>query len=342
MNMPSQLNISELEALILRSIDQRYQIQATRNLADYIFSNHLFQSFPPEFLDFSFQYRREIAGYLADEQHLAALREYCIRSTKAYTYQRNQFINFTQFYDELLSAQYLDFLSQLRVALEQSDTIEALAKAYSTVLQRHHQRLRLILSSYCLTYQPGDLQENSLLKTVPCAEYSPQFQARLLGLDETEWLDPILDIGCGQSGKLVKYLSEKGYTAIGLDRLGPPLPNFIQQNWFEFDYGVGQWGTIIAHQSFSTHFIHAHLHHPGNAEEFAKLYMRILSALRRGGTFCYAPGLPFVEHHLEKVAGYSISKTVIEADQILGIGEVFYSVKVRSLSLVKESRVRLQ
>lgn len=327
--MSSHLSTSELETLIVQSIDHRYQVQATRGLADYIFSNHLFQSFQPDFLDFSYQYRQEIANYLSDQQHLAELSEYCIRSTKAYTYQRNQFINFPQSYDELLHAQYNNFLAQLREVLEQSDTIESLAHAYSTVLQTHHERLRLILSSYCIAYQPGGLPENPLLKTVPCAEYSPQFQLHLLGLDKTELKEPILDIGCGETGKLVAYLRDKGYRAIGIDRLVPSLPNYIQQDWFEFEYGLGKWGTIIAHQSFSTHFIHAHLHNSVRAEQFAKLYMKILSGLRRDGVFCYAPGLPFMEEHLEKVTGYSIHKTIIETDKILGIGEVFYSVNVK-------------
>ncbi|MAT96605.1 MAG: hypothetical protein CL608_05630 [Anaerolineaceae bacterium] len=330
--MSHHLNPSELEALLLRSIDQRYEAKAAQSLADYIFSNHLFQSFQPGFLDFSYRYREEIANYLSDEQHLAALSTYCIRSTKNYTYQRNQFINFPQFYDELLLAQYHDFLLQLKNALEQADTIEDLANLYAAVLQKHHERLRLILSSYCAAYQPGDLQKNPLLKTVPCAEYSPQFQLHLLGLDTAELADPILDIGCGESGNLVTYLRENGRIAIGLDRLVPALPNFVQQDWFAFDFGSARWGTIIAHQSFSTHFIHTHLHNSEKAQKYARLYMSLLSSLKLGGKFCYAPGLPFIEAHNEKTADYTVTKTIIEADKTLGIGEVFYSTIVERIA----------
>lgn len=330
--MSHRLNPSELETLLLRSIDQRYEAQAAQSLADYIFSNHLFQSFQSDFLDFSYHFREEIANYLSDDQHLTALSEYCVRSTKNYTYQRNQFINFSQFYDELLLAQYHDFLIQLRAALEQSDTIETLANSYAAVLQNHHERLRLILSSYCTAYQPGDPRENPLLKTVPCAEYSPQFQLRLLGLDTAELSDPILDIGCGESGKLVTYLQENGRIAMGIDRQVPALPNFVQQDWFAFDYGSARWGTIIAHQSFSTHFIHAHLHNSERAEQYAKLYMTLLASLSLGGKFCYAPGLPFIETHVEKTAGYAVTKTTIEADKTLGIGEVFYAANIEKIA----------
>ncbi len=322
------LDTAELEKLILHSIDQRYQAHATRNLADYIFSNYLFQSFRPAFLDFSYQYRQAIADYLSDERHLVSLVEHCIHSTKAYTYQRNQFINFTKLYDELLYSEYYDFFSQLRVMLEQADKPESLSNSYSTALKNHHERLRLILSSYCVSYLPTDLEENPLLSTVPCEEYSAQFQLRLLGLDVIELMQPILDIGCGESGQLVTGLASKGYAVFGIDRFASSRPGFFRRDWFDFDYGTDNWGTIIAHQSLSTHFIHAHLHNSSRAGDFASLYMRVLASLKLGGEFCYSPGLPFVEEHLEKMAEYSMTRTTIGADNTLGIGEIFYSVRV--------------
>ena len=100
-------------------------------------------------------------------------------------------------------------------------------------------------------------------------------------------------------------------------------------DWFEFNYGQRQWGTITAQQSLSTHFIHAHLHGSKQADEFARLYMVLLSSLRAGGTFYYAPGLPFIEEHIVNLDGYVLKKTTIEMDTALGIGEVFYSVQVR-------------
>jgi hypothetical protein len=327
--MSNHLDTTELERLILNSIDQRYEVHAQKDLADYIFSNYLFQSFPPAFVDFSYQYRQAIADYLSDERCLASLIEYCIHSTKAYTYQRNQFINFTQGYDELLYSEYYDFFSQLRAALEQAETPEALTKAYAMALKTHHERLRLILSSYCITYVSTELPDNPLLRTVPCEEYSAQFQLRLLNLAITELRPPILDIGCGVSGQLSNHLRSKGYPAFGVDRLAPSTSNFFQQDWFEFDYGTDKWGTILAHQSFSTHFIHAHLHHSRSADDFARLYMRILGSLRIGGEFCYSPGLPFIEGHLEKMVGYSMAKTRIETNNMLGLGEIFYSVRVK-------------
>ncbi|MCB0208481.1 MAG: class I SAM-dependent methyltransferase [Anaerolineae bacterium] len=326
--MSDRLSWPELEKRLLQSIDQRYQTQAGRDLGDYIFSNHLFQTFPPAFLEFSYQHRHDIAAYLADEQHVVRLIEYCIRATKAYTYRRNQFINFTEAYDALLLLQYRHFLAALRTALTQAQTLEALSAAYTAVLQQHHSRLRLIFSTYCVSQQPSGLMDNVLLKTVPCEEYSPQFQLQLLGIDIDTLAEPILDVGCGASGTLVEYLIDQGLTAFGLDRLAPAQPHFMQDDWFTFDFGRSRWGTIIAHQSFSTHFIHAHLHNADLAEQFARLYMMLLGGLKPGGTLYYAPGLPFIESHLAAMADYALTKTVIETDTTLGIGELFYAVKI--------------
>ncbi len=323
---------TQLEKLILASIDQRYQAHTTRDLADYIFSNYLFQSFQPAFIGFIGRYGPDIAVYLADPGHVQALVGYCMRATKAYTYQRNQFINFTGFYDELLAAEYTRFFEQIREMLAQTTTIEGLTAATATVLQAHHERLRLVLSSYCVAAQPAKLNANPLLSTVPCEEYSAALQLRLLGLDPAALAEPILDIGCGASGALVTALRQQGYTAFGLDRLAPVGPAFFQQNWFEFDFGANRWGTIVAHQSFSTHFIHAHLHNSTSATQFARLTMQILGGLKPGGEFCYAPGLPFFEPHIESSREFAVAKTTIQAGNTLGIGEIFYAARVKKLS----------
>jgi len=330
--MPAAINTTDLEKLIFASIDHRYQSHTTKNLADYVFSNYLFQSFQPAFIDFVHQYRQAIADYLSNPANVELLVEYCIRATKAYTYQRNQFINFTRFYDDMLYAEYTGFFRETGAVLEKTATKSDLAATYALTLKNHHEKLRLILSAYCSSYQPTELPNNSLLNTVPCEEYSARLQLRLLGLNPARLPEPVLDIGCGAAGMLVNYMRGQGCAAFGLDRFAPAAPNFFQQDWFDFDYGQNAWGAIIAHQSFSTHFIHAHLNSSTGAARFARLYMNILASLKPGAAFYYAPGLPFFESQLAQLAGYSISKTIIEADNSLGIGEIFYSAKIKKLS----------
>jgi len=322
------MDTAQLEKLILASIDQRYRMQAGRDLADYVFANHLFQALQPEWLDFSYQYRGEIADYLSHADHLESLVQYCVHATKSYTYQRNQFINYTGPYDELLHTEYADFLSKLKAAMQAPGSFESYQSAYATALMEHHERLRLILSSYCVSALPSELRNNPLLSSVPSDQYSAQFQVRLLNMELPNLMEPILDVGCGELGGLVHYLRSQGLEAFGIDRLAPAGPHFSQADWFEFDYGQQQWGTITAHQSISTHFIHAHLHGTKQADEFARLYMKLLSSLQVGGALYYAPGLPFIEDHLVNLKGYALKKTTIEADTALGIGEIFYSVRV--------------
>lgn len=330
--MPIHPDKSHLRQQLLAAIDRRYRGHAAKDLADYVFANHLFAAVEPGLVAFSYNARQEIVPLLSDEAELAGFVQYCIRATKAYTYRRNQFINFNRAYDELLEAEYRDFFMALRTALTQADSEPILAEAYAAILKRHHERLRLILSSYCVTYGERDLAENPLLKTVPCEEYSARFQLQLLHIDPASLAEPILDVGCGSAGTLVNFLRARGYEAYGLDRLAPAGDHFSQQDWFEFDYTARAWGAIIAHQTLSTHFIFNHLHHRDRAGQYAALFKHLLSSLQVGGAFYYAPGLPFFEDELISLPGYALDRATISAGQVLGIGEIFYAVRIEKLA----------
>jgi hypothetical protein len=330
--MPNHIDKSELKRQLIAAIDRRYRSHAAKDLADYVFSNHLFSTVEPGLIRFSYVARQEIVHYLSDEAELDGLSQYCCRATKAYTYRRNQFINFSRAYDELLHTEYRDFFLQIRVALIGADSEEALAGAYTAILNRHHERLRLILSSYCVTYDERGLAGNPLLRSVPCEEYSARFQLQLLNIDLASLAEPILDVGYGTAGSLVNFLREQGYAAFGLDRLAPSGTHFIQQDWFDFDYAGLAWGTIIAHQALSTHYIFNHLHNSEKASQYAGLFSRVISSLKVGGAFYYAPGLSFIEDQLEELPGYSLHRTTISTDDVLGIGEIFYATRIERLA----------
>jgi hypothetical protein len=311
-------------------IAQRYQSHAARQLGDYIFSNHLFQSFDGEFTDFLFESREGIFQYLSNTAASEELIEYCIRSTKEYTYKRNQYINFTRQYDDLLLAEYGDLLAQIKTLSETFIPREDLFQSFGVILQRHHERLRLILSSYCVITTKNELKNNPLLQSVPCEEYSACFQLDILNLDLKEITEPILDIGCGADGTLVKFLRGGGLDVYGLDRLAPKEPFFYQNDWFDFDFGQRKWGTVVAHQSLSTHFIYNYLSNPSRVGSYVDLFMNILSSLEVDGKFCYAPGLPFFEASLEKLDQYEILRKTIASD-LSGIGEIAYAVQIKLL-----------
>ena len=68
------------------------------------------------------------------------------------------------------------------------------------------------------------------------------------------------------------------------------------------------WGTVIAHQSLSLHFLFHHRHHTGQESRFARLFMQVLQSVRPGGRFCYTPALPFFEEVLEQQGRYGIRR----------------------------------
>jgi hypothetical protein len=146
-----------------------------------------------------------------------------------------------------------------------------------------------------------------------CAEYSPALQLRVLGLRTGALSEPILDVGCGASARLVRHLRDEGYDAVGLDR-DAPQDVAVTADWLDFPFGGGRWGTVVSHLGFSLHFLH---HHRGTgltadalALAHARAYMRILRSLRTGGHFTYAPALPFIEALLPS-SEYRVERIVL-------------------------------
>jgi hypothetical protein len=322
------MNPTDLRRWLLDSITRRFHSNADLSLSDYIFSNSLFHTIEAEQVRFMFEHRLEIVDTLASSGTVAELVEHCIDSTRRYTYERNQFVNFTGEYEELMRAEYTDFIRQIRNALMKNETEASLEKALVHVLEVHHGRLRLIMASYCVTYQDQELQTNPLLRTVPCEEYSAGFQLSLLGLDLDDLIEPVLDIGCGSNGALVHYLREHGIEACGLDRLAPKEPFFFQSDWFDFDLDRETWGSILAHQSLSTHFIYAWLHQPVSIGKFSSLSTRILSSLQEGSFLCYAPGMPFFEEQVEKMAGFTVIRHRISM-HMPEVEQIAYSTRIQ-------------
>lgn len=136
---------------------------------------------------------------------------------------------------------------------------------------------------------------------VPCAQYSPDLQLRLLGLRASDLRAPILDLGCGHGAALVLALREQGWESYGLDTAAPddPARGLWRASWFDLSLRPGAWGTLLAHQSFSLHLLYAHLHQREDLHRSTDKYLELLNSLQPGGRLVYAPGLPFLEAHLD-------------------------------------------
>lgn len=146
---------------------------------------------------------------------------------------------------------------------------------------------------------------------VPSAEYSAELQLELLGLRPEALVPPVLDLGCGRSAHLVRHLRDQGVEAYGVD---PQAEGsfVVGGDWLAFDYGRARWGTVISHQGFSLHFLHHHFGKAEAARRYGVVYMAILDGLVPGGSFVYAPALPFIEALLP--AEYEVVRRPLPAE----------------------------
>ncbi len=110
-----------------------------------------------------------------------------------------------------------------------------------------------------------------------CSEYTGSFLIELLKIDIDKLKEPILDIGCGSSGNLVKELRNLGLEIYGFD-IEVESEELIIGDWFTYDYGNAKWGTIISNLSFTNHFLHHHNNNSDMINNYGKTYMSILDS----------------------------------------------------------------
>jgi SAM-dependent methyltransferase len=172
------------------------------------------------------------------------------------------------------------------------------------------------------------------------AQYSPEFQLELLGVGSDALPDPILDLGCGQDARLVHWLREQGRDAFGIDLRAEDCTNYIMQaDWLSFPLQPDYWATIISHQGFSNHFLNHHLRRNGHPERYARRYLAILRALKPGGSFLYAPGLPFFEpllpsdvFHVQRRPVHGLEASGVQQAVLERVGaDVLYATRVLKL-----------
>ncbi len=223
----------------------------------------------------------------------------------------NQYYSFNTQAKEELKEIYRDLFTAFKTSGANLETISA----------KHYQNLQLWLEKNNAFARKMYSGAGEIIDPVACSEYSPQLQIDILGIKTESLMEPILDVGCGKKGLLVKYLSDQGFSIVGIDRFSFPESNRLTADWLEYEYGFGQWGTIISNLGFSNHFIHHNLRDDGNYLAYGKKYIEILKSLKVGGNFYYAPALPFIECYLDpeeflvhtkKVAGLDYNSTIIK------------------------------
>jgi hypothetical protein len=253
---------------------------------------------------------------------------YCIE-------KKNQFIVMGGDERDNLAAVYERFLSDFRDALLLSPRKDTLAAKLEEVLATHQVDLiELGNDLVAVNVGPSFASGEAI-----CSEYSPALQLDVLKIHPDEMLDPILDLGCGEKGSLVHYLRDRGKLAFGIDRLVRADHYLTRANWLDYPLGNGYWGTIISHMGFSNHFLHHHLRRNGHPERYAWRYMEVLSSLSPGGSFIYAPGMPFMEdllpgddYHVARFSLSALSGSSIDISLQARLGKmVLYSCRVTKL-----------
>jgi hypothetical protein len=209
-------------------------------------------------------------------------------------YRVNQYYSFDEFHQIALRNIYRELFDSIK---KMNGVFEK--RAIENLSKNHSRRLTTWLvganSFAWKIYSP----DKEYIEPVACSEYSAEIQMEILRVDPLQLLEPILDIGCGSKATLVKYLCDIGYEAYGFDRISDNAPNLENADWLNFEFGNRKWGTIISNQGFSNHFRHHHLRNDGDFISYSKKYVEIINSLKPGGSFHYAPGLPFIEQYLD-------------------------------------------
>lgn len=225
----------------------------------------------------------------------------------------NQYYTFDKQAQLILRGLYVDLFTNIKI---RESSIELIA-------EKHYENLTKWLQETNSFAEKIYISKGKMIESVPCSEYSPDLQIEILQIDFDLLVEPVLDIGCGKQGNLVLFLRQKGIDAYGFDRFVYDSSFLSNSDWFEYKFEKDKWGTIISNLGFSNHFQHHHFRNDGNFIDYAKKYMDILSSLKIGGSFHYAPDLPFVEQYLDKDR-YQFTKQ--------GIGNyAFKSTKIKRL-----------
>jgi hypothetical protein len=263
-------------------INKQFEFNQGKNL----FYNGIFNSlrFSPETLNaienmdsIDLESENLLIDYLTDR----AVEAFC---------KMNQYYTFDKQAQVILRSLYVDLFNNIKNRIS---PIESIA-------EKHYEKLIRWLQQTNSFAEKIYTSKGEMIEPVACSEYRPELQIEILQMDMDQIIEPVLDIGCGKLGNLVLFLRQNGIDACGFDRFAYDNAALTNSDWFEYGFEKNKWGTIISNLGFSNHFQHHHFRKDGNFIDYAKKYMDILDSLRTGGSFHYAPDLPFIEKYLDK------------------------------------------
>jgi hypothetical protein len=285
------------------SIDQQFEFNKGKNLFYHgIIGSLKFSPATVEAIDKIDLIDTDSKELLIDYLTNTALQAFC---------ELNQYYTFDTLAKQALRELYTDLFENIK---SHRFHIDAIA-------EKHYEHVIKWLQETNSFAEKIYASKGETLGSVACSEYSSELQIEILQLDINSIACPVLDIGCGKEGSLVKYLRQHGIEAYGFDRFADDATFLWKSDWFEYKFEKDKWGTITSNLGFSNHFQHHHFRNDGNFIEYAKKYMEILASLKLGGCFRYAPDLPFVEMYLDedkfrimkhKVGSYHFKSVIVQ------------------------------
>jgi hypothetical protein len=312
--------------LIQKLIENRYTRFSDKSIIQVYNLDNDFITAEDDIINAYTLYREQIYQSLSDKNTIRRLINLFVRSTKLFIYNNNQFIRIDDRTEKGLYTLYNEYINQIQSILSKPSTNTQIKHNMENLLRNHFLNHKAFISNMLSIYG------KTILTSKVCSEYSPEFQLGLLGIDMSRLRGPILDIGCGVNGNLVRYITDRGFDGVyGIDRLVKDSPYLIEEDWFDYPLEENTWGTIISHMSFSNHFINNHYDLNGNPEKYMLRFMEILKSLRIGGSFYYTPGLPFIEEYLP-ASKYKINRRPITMLD-LGNLNINYTTEIRKISI---------
>jgi len=203
--------------------------------------------------------------------------------------QNNQYISLSNESIKKINTQYRSLIKELK-GIKQNNISKKLAK----IVESHRKVLVKVLKD--------NIYSESINQVlVPCSEYSDDFQADILRINNIKLLEPIIDVGCGKNCSLIHYLKSIGYMKVfGIDQYESEQDYIVTGNWLDFEFRENTFGTIISHMAFSNHFNRIIVFEDNKIELYTSKYFEILNSLKSGGLFIYTPAIHSVENKVNK------------------------------------------
>jgi hypothetical protein len=287
----------DIEKEILDSIFTQLNFNRKKNLF-FNGSENDFVTLSESTIDFIKNRKVDILGYFetlfARRQDISIINK-IVDSVLQTFYDANQYLYFSNEDISELKSYYFMLLNNIYSYL-----LNDKENCIDDIIHAHYNNLKRWISK-TNPFVKIINKNDPYVPSIVCSEYSPEMQLSILDISLEELKEPVIDIGCGYNARLVSFLRNKGILAFGLDRIIKENKDYlITGDWFSFPFVPDSWGSIIAHMSFSNHFMHNHLRSDGDYSGYANKYTQILKSLSQGGCFIYTPSLPFIEEFIDE------------------------------------------